>query len=65
MGGKISNETIRKEIETNAQALSYNIQRLQKKKLISLSIDEKDSRKKDVSITDAGKLAVSLLKVKI
>jgi CRISPR locus-related DNA-binding protein len=64
-GGRVSNEIIRKEIETSAQALSYNIQRLQKKKLINLSIDERDSRKKDVSMTDAGKLAILLSNLKI
>ena len=57
--GKVSNKMLKEALGLSAQTLSYHIRQLDKKKLVTLYMDENDSRMKYLLITNPGKLVVS------
>lgn len=59
-GEDISQKEITKETGEKPQVISYNIKQLNRNGLISVSIDKEDSRKKYISITNPGKLALTI-----
>jgi DNA-binding MarR family transcriptional regulator len=59
---EISNALISKNLNLSPQVVSYHIKELQKKKLITVGFGLEDSRKKFLSLTNAGYLVAAWTK---
>lgn len=60
--GRTSNKIITDELKMSPQIISYHIKELQRKKLIVADINKNDSRKKVLSLTNAGNLVLNWIK---
>jgi hypothetical protein len=60
--GRTTNKIITNELKMSPQIISYHIKELQRKKLIVTDTDKNDSRKKVLSLTNAGNLVLNWIK---